>query len=116
MAKYSLEHARKMSKKWDKEIEKKVMSDPELRDIYQRKYREIEIALLMRKTREKTNLTQEDVAERMHTTRSAVSRLESSGTGRHSPSLETLLKYAQALGYSLKINLIPAKENKWWDK
>jgi DNA-binding XRE family transcriptional regulator len=116
MAKYSLEHARKMSKKWNKEIEKKVMSDPESRDIYQRKHREIEIALLMRKTREKANLSQEDVAERMHTTRSAVSRLESSGTGRHSPSLETLLKYAQALGYSVKINLVPAKEHKSGDK
>lgn len=34
------------------------------------------------------------------------------GTGRHSPSLETLLKYAQALGYSIKINLVPVKEHK----
>lgn len=116
MTKYSLEHARKMSKKWNKEIETKVISDPESREIYERKRREIEIALLMRKTREKANLSQEDVAERMHTTRSAVSRLESSGTGRHSPSLETLLKYAQALGYSIKINLIPVKEHKSGDK
>ena len=109
MAKYSLENARKMSKKWNKEIEKKVMYDPELCAIYKRKHREIEIALLMRKTREKANLSQEDVAGRMHTTRSAISRLESLGTGRHSPSLETLLKYAQALGYSVKINLVPTK-------
>jgi len=114
MARYSVEHARKMSKKWRKEIEKKVMSDPESSDIYKRKRQEIEIALLMRKTREKANLSQEDIAERMHTTRSAVSRFESSGTGRHSPSLETLLKYAQALGYSVKINLVPEhkSENK----
>jgi transcriptional regulator with XRE-family HTH domain len=70
----------------------------------------------MRETREKANLSQEDVAERMHATRSAVSRLESSGTGRHSPSLETLLKYAQALGYSIKINLVPAKNHKSKDK
>lgn len=72
----------------------------------------IEIALLMRKAREKAKLSQEDVAERMHTTRSAVSRLESYGAGRHSPSIETLLKYAQALGYAVKINLVPVKEHK----
>lgn len=112
MAKFSLEKARKMSKKWNKEIEKKVLSDPESREIYERKHREIDIALLMRKTREKVKLSQEDVALRMHTTRSAVSRLESCGVGRHSPSIETLLKYAQALGYTVKINLVPVKDHK----
>lgn len=112
MAKYSLQQARKMSKKWNKEIEKKVLSDPKSCEIYERKHREIEIALLMRKTREKANLSQQDVAERMHTTRSAVTRLESCGIGRHSPSIETLLKYAQALGYAVKIKLVPRKEQK----
>jgi len=112
MAKFSLEKARKSSKKVNAEIEKRIMSDPETKALYERKYREIEFALLMRKTREKANLSQEDVAERMHTTRSAVSRLESCGKGRHSPSLETLLKYAQALGYSVKINLVPDKTHK----
>lgn len=110
--KFSLENARKMSTKWNQEIEKKVLSDPESRKIYERKHREIEIALLMRTTREIAKLTQDDVAERMHTTRSAVSRLESCGTGRHSPSLETLLKYAQALGYAVKINLVPLSAHK----
>ena len=69
MAKFSLEQARKMSKKWNKEIERKVLSDPESRAIYERKHREIKFALLMRKTREKAKLSQEDVAKRMHTTR-----------------------------------------------
>jgi predicted transcriptional regulator len=112
MAKFSLEKARKSSKKWNKELEKKVMSDPEMRALYERKRREIELALLMRKTREKANISQEDIAARMHTTRSAVSRLESCGMGRHSPSIETLMKYAQALGYAVKINLVPIKEQK----
>ena len=88
------------------------MSNPETRALYERKRREIELALLMRKAREKANVSQEDIAERMHTTRSAVSRLESCGMGRHSPSIETLLKYAQALGYTVKINLVPIREQK----
>jgi len=112
MTKFSLEKARKSSKRVNAKIAKKVLSDPELREIYERKHREIEIALLMRKTREKAKLSQEDVAERMHTTRSAISRLESCGIGRHSPSIETLLKYAHVLGYAVKINLSPIKEQK----
>lgn len=116
MTKFSLEKARKSAKKTNAEIEKRVMSDPETKALYERKRREIEIALLMRGTREKANISQETIAERMHTTRSAVSRLESSGTGRHSPSLETLLKYAQALGYAVKINLVPVKEHKSGNK
>lgn len=60
MSKYSISHARKMSKKWNNEIEKKVLSDPKSREIYERKHREIEITLLMRETREKENLSQKE--------------------------------------------------------
>jgi DNA-binding XRE family transcriptional regulator len=110
MTKFSLEKARKSSKKFNAKLEKNIISNPETKALYERKHREIELALLMKKTREKANLSQEDVAERMHTTRSAVSRLEACGSGRHSPSIDTLLKYAQALGYAVKINLVPIKE------
>lgn len=53
----------------------------------------------------KLGLTQEAVAELMGTTKSAISRLES--TGKHAPSLTTLKKYAQAVGCQLQIKLIP---------
>jgi len=55
--------------------------------------------------RSKSGLTQEAVADLMGTTKSAVSRLES--TGRHAPSLTTLKKYAQAVGCHLEIKLVP---------
>jgi DNA-binding XRE family transcriptional regulator len=55
--------------------------------------------------RSKSGLTQEAVAELMGTTKSAVSRLES--TGKHAPSLTTLKKYAQAVGCHLEIKLVP---------
>jgi len=55
--------------------------------------------------RSKSGLTQEEVAELMGTTKSAVSRLES--TGKHAPSLTTLKKYAQAVGCHLEIKLVP---------
>ena len=55
--------------------------------------------------RSRFGLTQEAVAELMGTTKSAVSRLEAAG--KHSPSLTTLKKYAQAVGCRLEIKLVP---------
>jgi len=49
-------------------------------------------------------MTQEEVASSMGTTKSAVSRLE--GTGRHSPSLSTLRRYAQAVGCDVEVRLV----------
>jgi transcriptional regulator with XRE-family HTH domain len=46
------------------------------------------------------------VAERMGTTKSAVSPLEAGG--RHSPSVTTLKKYAHAVGCEVEIRLVPA--------
>jgi transcriptional regulator with XRE-family HTH domain len=59
----------------------------------------------MLSARSMSGLTQEAVAERMGTTKSAVSRLESGG--KHTPSIATLKKYAQALGCDLEIRFIP---------
>ena len=50
-------------------------------------------------------LTQAQVAEKIGTTQSAVARMES-GKGRHSPSLATLTKYADALECRLEVRLI----------
>lgn len=54
--------------------------------------------------RMRAGLTQEAVAERMRTTKSAVSRLES--VGKHSPSILTLRKYAEAVGCAVEIRLV----------
>jgi transcriptional regulator with XRE-family HTH domain len=66
-----------------------------------------EFALLDEFLRARTEqgLTQADVAERIGTTQSAVARMES-GRGKHSPSLATLSKYAQALGCKLEVRLV----------
>jgi DNA-binding XRE family transcriptional regulator len=57
-----------------------------------------------------SGLTQEAVAELMGTTKSAISRLES--TGKHAPSLTTLKKYAQAVGCHLEIKLVPKSRSR----
>ena len=55
--------------------------------------------------RTRAGLTQEAVAIRMGTTKSAISRLESAG--KHAPSVASLKKYAAAVGCTLKIELVP---------
>jgi len=59
------------------------------------------------KTRKAAGLTQEQVAQRMGTTKSAVSRLEASiRSDKHSPSFATLRKYAHACGKRLVIKMV----------
>ena len=68
---------------------------------------EYAVASQMLKARSRAGLTQDIVAERMGTTKSAVSRLESAG--KHAPSLATLKRYANAVGYELQVKLVPQK-------
>jgi len=68
---------------------------------------EYQVASQMLEARARAGLTQDAVAERMGTTKSAISRLES--TGKHAPSLETLKRYAAAVGCELQVRLVPAK-------
>jgi ribosome-binding protein aMBF1 (putative translation factor) len=57
--------------------------------------------------RQKVGLSQAEVAERMGTKPPAVTRLESSlSSGRHSPSIATLKKYAEAVNCHLEIKLV----------
>lgn len=61
----------------------------------------------MLEARQTAGLTQAEVASRMGTTVSAVSRLEASlRSEKHSPSFATLRKYAQACGKKLVIQMV----------
>lgn len=62
------------------------------------------LASQMLAARTQAGLTQEAVASRMGTTKSAISRLESAG--KHAPSLATLKRYAEAIGCKLEIKLV----------
>ena len=69
---------------------------------------EYRLASQMLKARSRAGLTQDAVAERMGTTKSAISRLESAGK-KHAPSIATLQRYAQAVGCELQVKLVPQK-------
>ena len=68
---------------------------------------EYQVASQMLKARSRAGLTQDVVAERMGTTKSAISRLESAS--KHAPSLDTLKRYAKAVGCELQVRFVPTK-------
>lgn len=60
--------------------------------------------------RQHAGLTQAEVAEKMGTKPPSVTRLETSlSDNRHSPTIATLKKYAQAVGCKLEVHLVPSK-------
>lgn len=69
---------------------------------------EYQLANQLLKARSRAGLTQDAVAERMGTTKSAISRLESANK-KHAPSVATLQRYAQAVGCELQVKLVPQK-------
>ena len=75
------------------------------REAYDALETEYALAHEMLSARTRAGLTQEAVADRMGTTKSAVSRLE--GAGKHAPSMASLKRYADAVGCTLKIEFIP---------
>ena len=89
------------------EMRKKMLSNPAVRAEFERLERE-EMPMLdaILKARKEAGLTQAQVAERMGTKAAAVARLENAlVTGKPSPSLNTLRKYAAALGKKLELHL-----------
>lgn len=69
-----------------------------------------EYALLdqMLAARKAAGMSQADVAAKMGTKATAISRLESAlASGKHSPSIDTLRRYAEATGQKLEIRFIP---------
>ena len=60
----------------------------------------------MIRLRKRAGLTQEKLAELLHTKKSNISRLESANSNM-SPKLSTIEEYAKAVGYKIKINFVP---------
>ena len=96
----------------DDEMLNEILSDPETRTIYEATKLQIELAVALKKARIKQKMTQEEVASILHTKKPAISRLEACHENVKSfPSLLTLVKFASAIGYELKIGLVPISES-----
>lgn len=83
--------------------EKEALKNPRLKAEYDRLEPEFAVIRAMIETRVKRNLTQAELAERLGTTQSAISRLEK---GNISPTVSFLQKLADALDSRLDIRFL----------
>jgi transcriptional regulator with XRE-family HTH domain len=89
------------------ELKEKALKKKNVKAAYEALEPEFSLLGELLKARQEAGLSQAEIAERMGTKAPAVTRLESSlSSGRHSPSIATLKKYAQALGCHLEIKLV----------
>lgn len=80
------------------------MKDPNYRAEYDALEGEFTLASALIDARAKSDLTQEQIAQRMGTSRTAIARLEG---GKANPSVKTLRRYAEATGTKLRIEFEP---------
>jgi len=85
-----------------KYVQKRAKRDPEFAENYEAGYADFKIGVILRKARESAGLTQEEVARRLRTKKSAISRIENHADDVR---LSTLRRYADAVGTNLLIRL-----------
>lgn len=83
-------------------VEKRKKRDPEFAKNYDAGYYDFKIGVLLKQARENSGLTQEEIAKRIKTKKSAISRIENHAEDIR---LSTLRKYATALGKELKVTV-----------
>ena len=83
-------------------IEKRKKQNPHFAKDYESGYQTFEFSVMLREARERAGVTQESIAKKLRTKKSAISRIEN-----HSEDirLSTLHKYAKALGMRLRVQI-----------
>ncbi len=84
------------------EFLKQEYDTPEKMAEFLKGYEEFKLGVMLKEERKKAKMTQKEVAERMGTRKEAISRLENHS---ESMNIDTLLKYAAAIGMRVKIEL-----------
>ena len=90
-----------------KELKSKALKNISVLKEYDELEPEFSLLKGMLRARKKVGLSQAQIAERMGTKSPSITRLESSlSSGKHSQSLATIKKYAEALGCHLEIKIV----------
>lgn len=84
-------------------ITKRKSRDPEFAKGYDSGYQEFKIGAMLRLAREEAGLTQEQLAKKLKTKKTAISRIENHA---EDIKLSTLEKFAKALGKELHIEVV----------
>ncbi len=85
-----------------KYISKRKERDSEFSDGFDDGYQAFKIGAVLRQARESSGMTQEQLAEKLHTKKSAISRIENHAEDIR---LSTLEKFAQVLGRKLEVSI-----------
>ncbi|MBS4068965.1 MAG: helix-turn-helix transcriptional regulator [Sulfurimonas sp.] len=85
-----------------KYIDKRKLRDSEFNKNYESGYQEFKIGAILRLAREEAGLTQEQLADKLHTKKTAISRMENHA---EDIKISTLEKFAKALGKTLRIEV-----------
>ncbi|MBM3423636.1 helix-turn-helix domain-containing protein [Chlorobium limicola] len=88
---------------------RKDLEDEEFRKEYEALEPKYALIRELLSARKQSGMTQEAVANKIGTTKSAISRLEAGS--KHAPSITTLRKYAEAVGCDLIIRLEPKRKS-----
>jgi len=83
-------------------IERRKKRSPRFAKNFERGYEAFEFSVMLRDAREQAGITQEMIAKKLRTKKSAISRIENHAEDIR---LSTLEKYARALGKKLKFQL-----------
>ena len=86
-------------KDWN-QLKKELLTNPKFKKLYEESEPEFEIAKAIIRARIDNKITQKELAKRMNTTQSVISRVEQAKT---SPSISFLKRLAQALNTSLSV-------------
>lgn len=91
----------------DHALAKWAADDPEFAEGYERGFQAFRIGAMLLAAREQAGLTQAEVARRLGTHKSAISRMENHAQDIR---LSTLQRYAEAMGCFLNVELRPESE------
>ena len=94
-----------------KQLRAKALAIPEVKTEFKNARAEYAVLDKFLKIRVAKGFTQNQIAEKIGTTQSVIARLES-GKSKHSPSIATLSRYAEALDCKLEIRLVQKLNSK----
>ena len=86
----------------EKYIEQRKSADPEFANGFEAGYLHFKIGVMLKQERLKAGFTQEEIANRLNTKKSAISRIENHAEDIR---LSTLQKYASAIGKRLQVDI-----------
>lgn len=89
-------------------IQKRKQTDPEFAKDFDSGFEKFKIGVMLRLAREDAGLTQEALAEKLGTKKTAISRIENHAEDIR---LSTLEKYARAFGKTLKLELVDSVDS-----